>query len=338
MAATVARGWGVWVFTGPTLAAMDRSRNPALGVALVACGALLFTLNAGVSRVALRHGVSAEVLTTLRLTGTLAFLVLAALLFRRSALRPPRGRTLLLVVAHGLIGVALLQLTYFVAIDRLPVGMALLIEYQAPVIVALWARFVYRERVHRRLWAGLGLAVVGLALATEVWRGASFDTLGLLAGVGAALSYSCYFLIGEAGVGRLDPLRVALWSFLVATVAMNLLFPLGGLDVSLSSSAPLLGRLDEWALPLALVLLWIVALGTLAPFFMQLWALQFVPATTVTAIALLEPIGVSALGWWWFGETLSFVAVLGCVAVVAGIVLAQSARRPHAEVEPPAIT
>ena len=127
-------------------------RNPVLGLGLVAFGALLFVQNAGVSRVALRAGVDPTALTTLRVTGTAVVLVLVAGAFRREALRPPGGRLGLLLVVNGLVGVAALQWTYFVAIDRLPVGMALLLEYQAPILVALWARFVQRERVRPRLW------------------------------------------------------------------------------------------------------------------------------------------------------------------------------------------
>jgi drug/metabolite transporter (DMT)-like permease len=118
------------------------SRNPTLGLVLVVLGAVLFIQNAGVSRIALRAGVDPLTLTTTRVTGTVVVLLVAALLFRRDALRPPTGRLGLLIVAHGLVGVAALQWTYFVAIDRLPVGMALLLEYQAPILVALWARFV----------------------------------------------------------------------------------------------------------------------------------------------------------------------------------------------------
>jgi drug/metabolite transporter (DMT)-like permease len=139
------------------------ARNPAFGLALVVLGALLFIQNAGVSRVALRAGVDPLTLTTARVTGTLLVLLVAAALFRRDALRPPRGRLGALLVVHGLIGVAALQWTYFVAIDRLPVGMALLLEYQAPILVALWARFAQRERVRPRLWWGLALAWGGLA-------------------------------------------------------------------------------------------------------------------------------------------------------------------------------
>ena len=116
-------------------------------------------------------------LTTLRVTGTFVVLLVVAVLFRRDALRPPpRTARACCVVAHGLVGVAALQWTYFVAIDRLPVGMALLLEYQAPILVALWARFVQHERVRPRLWAGLALAWGGLAAATGIWQRARAST------------------------------------------------------------------------------------------------------------------------------------------------------------------
>lgn len=320
------------------------TRSPALGVGLVVLGASCFTVNAGVSRVALRAGVDPAMLTTIRVTCTFLVLLAAAALFRRTALRPPGGRMLLLVIAHGLIGVAALQWTYFVAIDRLPVGMALLLEYQAPVLVALWARFGQHEQVRPRLWVGLVLAVGGLAAATEVWKGAPFGTgrvdgLGVLAGLAAAVCFAGYFLIGEAGVGSLDPLRVILWSFGVATVVLNVVTPITGFDAGpLDRHVSLLGGLAGHAVPLWAVLGWVILLGTLVPFFAELFALSFVKATTVTVIALLEPIGVSALGWAWFDETLGPVAILGCFAVVAGIVIAQSARREHLAVEPPTLT
>jgi drug/metabolite transporter (DMT)-like permease len=237
---------------------------------------------------------------------------------------------------HGLIGVAALQWTYFVAIDRLPVGMALLLEYQAPILVALWARFVQKEPVRHRMWLGLALATVGLAAATGIWQGAVFDTIGIVAGLGAAVSFSTYFLIGEHGVGTLDPLRVIVWSFFVAAIGLNLLSPVTDFGTRLlTEPAPLLGALREYAVPVWLVLGWIVVLGTVLPFAVELFALRHLRATTVTMVAMLEPIGVSVLGWVWFYERLDTIALLGGVAVVAGIVLAQSARRAHVVIEPP---
>ena len=311
-------------------------RNPTLGLGLVVLGASLFIVNAGVSRVALRAGVDPVTLTTVRVSGTVLILLVFAAVFRRSALRPPRGRLAWMLVAHGLIGVAALQWTYFVAIDRLPVGMALLLEYQAPILVAVWARVVQKEPVRGRMWLGLGLAVVGLAAATGIWRGLAFDVVGIMAGLGAAVCFATYFLIGEHGVGLLDPLRVILWSFLFAAVALNVVSPLSSFDTGLlEDSASLLGRLDHLEAPVWSLLVWVIVLGTLVPFGVELAALRHLPATTVTMVAMLEPVGVLVLGWIWFYESLGAVAVAGALAVVAGIVLAQSARRAAVVVEPP---
>ncbi len=311
-------------------------RNPAFGLGLVVHGASLFIVNAGVSRVVLRAGVDPITLTTIRVTGTVLVLLVFAAVFKRSALRPPRGRLAGMLVAHGLVGVAALQWTYFVAIDRLPVGMALLLEYQAPILVAVWARVVQKEQVRGRMWLGLGLAVTGLAAATGIWRGLAFDAIGIAAGLGAAVCFAAYFLIGEHGVGLLDPLRVILWSFLVAAVALNVVSPLTSFDTSLlDDRASMLGRLDHLEMPVWSLLLWVMVLGTLVPFGVELAALQHLRATTVTMVAMLEPVGVLVLGWVWFHESLGAVAVVGAAAVVVGIVLAQSARRAAVVVEPP---
>ena len=314
-----------------------RQRKPAIGFSLAALAALFFVINAGVSSVALRAHVRPETLTTVRVTGTALALLGYCLLFRRSALALPRGRDALLLVGLGVVGVAALQWAYFVAIDRLPVGMALLLEYQAPILVALWARFVQREPVRPRLWAGLALAWLGLAAATGIWNGVAFDSTGMVAGLLAAVCFAAYFLIGEAGVSSTDPLRVVLWSFVVASVVMNLVHPVTELPASrLRYSADLLGSLSGGHAPVWLVLAWVVLLGTLLPFAAELAAMQHLKATTVTLVAMLEPIGVNALGWAWFGQSLGAVAVVGVFAVVAGVLLAQSARTTL--VEPPTLT
>jgi drug/metabolite transporter (DMT)-like permease len=312
-------------------------RRPGLGFALVGLGATLFIINAGVSRVVLRAGVSPAELTTTRITGTALVLLLAAALLDRSALRPPRGNLALLLLVHGLVGVAALQWTYFVAIDRLPVGLALLLEYQAPLLVVLWVRFVQHEVVRRRVWLGLALALLGLAMATGLLAGElAFDPVGLLAGLAAAVCFATYFLVGEHGVAELAPLRVMLWAFGVAAVAMNVVSPVWDFPTELlDRSTSLLGTLAAVVLPLALLVGWVVILGTLAPFGVEIIALRHLSAATVTMVAMLEPVGVALLGWLWFGEELGLVATIGCALVLAGIVAAQTGRAPHPLPEPP---
>lgn len=312
-------------------------RHPPLGFALVGLGALLFIVNAGVSRVVLRAGVSPVELTTLRVTGTAVLLLLVALVVDRSALRRPRGRLAVLLLVHGLVGVAALQWTYFVAIDRLPIGLALLLEYQAPLLVVLWARFVQGEVVRRRVWAGLGLALVGLAAATGILQGGlAFDGVGIVAGLAAAVCFATYFLVGEHGVAEIPPLRVMLWSFGIATVAINIASPIWRFPVDvLGADASLLGRLEGTTVPVVLLVTWVVVLGTMTPFGVEIMALQHLSASTVTMVAMLEPVGVAALGWVWFYEDLGAVATVGCLLVVAGILAAQTGREPHPLPEPP---
>jgi drug/metabolite transporter (DMT)-like permease len=303
------------------------TRRPRLGYALVVTAAVLFIVNAGVSRVSMRAGVDSVTLTTVRVTGSLVVFALWAALARRGALLPPRGRALALVIALGLVGVALLQWTYFVAIDRLPLGVALLLEYTAPVLVALWARFVRREPVRDRVWVALALSLTGLAVVSQVWDGLVLDGVGVAAGFGAAVAFAAYFLLGEHGVSDDDPLRVILWSFVAATVALNLVRPVTALGTDVTAlTTPLLGELSGISAPVWLLLGWVVLLGTVVPFFLELLALQHLPATAVVMVAMLEPVGATVLGWVWFGESLTLVQTVGAVAVVTGILLAQTAR------------
>lgn len=275
-----------------------------------------------------------ETLTTLRVTGAMAAFFAYALCFRRSALSPPRGRTLLLVAGLGLFGVASLQLTYNVAITRLPLGVALLIQYLSPVLVVVWVRFVRHGPVHPRMWIAVILAVIGLAIVSQAWQGLTLDGVGVIMALLSSMSFATFFLLSEHGIAENDPLRVILWAFVTAAVAMNLIQPMWQAP-GLGSGTSLLGRLDHLSVDAWLVLLWVVILGTVVPFFLQMLALRHLPATIVTVVATLEPVIAVGLGWAWFRETLTPVQALGAVAVLGGVLLAQSARRAAPALLPP---
>ncbi|MCW2769287.1 MAG: EamA family transporter [Aeromicrobium sp.] len=310
------------------------ARNARLGYLLVIAAAMLFGINGGVSRVAMGSGLSPESFTTLRITGATLVFVAYAACFRRTALRRPRGTAVLLVFALGLVGVVGLQLTYNIAIDRLPLGIALLIEYLAPVLVVLWVRFVRKEPVRPRMWAAVGLSIAGLAIVSRVWNGLAFDGLGIVMALLAAVCFAAYFLIGEHNVGFDDPLRVILWAFVVATVAMNLIEPIWTTP-DLPERTSMLGRLDGHSVDPWLVVATVVVMGTVVPFFLEMFSLQHLPATIVTVVAMLEPVIANVLGWAWFRESLTPVQVVGACAVLAGIVLAQTSRKVELAIPAP---
>ena len=298
--------------------------------------AALFGLNAGVSRIPLRGGTPTDTFTTVRITTAFLAFVLIALVVDRSALRIPRGRALLLITGLGIVGFAGVQWTYNIAINRLPLGIALLLEYLGPVLVVLWVRFARREHVHPRMWPALVLAVGGLAVVSQVWRGMTLDGLGVTMALGAAVCFAAYFLLGEhtgsADVGR--PLHVILWAFGAATVMMNLVQPAWTAD-ALGDDVSMLGRFAETTIPSWGAMAWVVLLGTVAPFFLLLLALRVLSATVVSVVAMLEPVVAALVGWVWFAETLNPVQLVGMAAVLAGILLAQTARDVEPSLPPP---
>ena len=312
------------------------AREVRWGYLLVLLAAALFGLNAGVSRIPLRGGTPTDTFTTVRITTAFLAFVLIALAVDRSALRVPRGRALWLISGLGIAGFAGVQWTYNVAINRLPLSIALLLEYLGPVLVVLWVRFARREHVHPRMWPALVLAVGGLAVVSQVWQGMTLDGLGVTMALGAAVCFAAYFLLGEhtgsADVG--GPLHVILWAFAAATVMMNLVQPAWTAD-ALGDEVSMLGRFADTLLPAWAAMAWVVVLGTVAPFFLLLLALRVLSATVVSVVAMLEPVVAALVGWVWFSETLSAVQLVGMAAVLAGIMLAQTAREVEPSLPPP---
>ncbi len=306
---------------------MPTTRDPRRGYALVAVGASLFVVNAGVSRVIQGAGVDSMTLTTTRCTGT-ALVLLAIVFARGQRLHLPRGwRAVAVVVGFGVTGVAAVQYLYFIAIDRLPVGIALLLEFTAPVLVALFARFVYREAVRNRMWLGIACSLGGLALVAQVWDGLALDVVGVISGLGAAVSLATYFLLGEHSVSADPPLHVLTEAFIVAAIFWNVVQPVTKLwQTDLTTARSLGGSLEQLQAPVWVLLAWMVLLGTVAPFLSELTALRHLSATEVTIIGMLEPVGATVLGWLWFHEDLTPAQLLGIATVLTGIGLAQTAR------------
>ena len=79
-------------------------------------------------------------------------------------------------------------------------------------------------------------------------------------------------------------------------------------------------------IPMAALLLWVISLGTVVPFASETAAMRWIPATTVSVLAMLEPIGAAAIGWWWFDERLTAFQIFGAVLVLAGITMALLSR------------
>ena len=303
-----------------------RERRPALGYAMVISAALLFAVNGTVSKVVLQSGISPLELTQVRTTGAFLGFALVLALTRRQTLRLTR-RELPYLVVFGIAGVAFVQWLYFVAIERLPIGIALLLEFLGPILIAIWAWGVFKEPIRRRLWLALVLALIGLAIVVEVWSGLSLDGLGVAAALTAAVAYAIYVLMAEHAVSWRDPASLSAYGFLFAALfwaAVQPLwrFPTGRLDNSVS----LLGHLEGYALPVWLLLLYVVVAGTMITFLLVAAALRHISATRVGIVAMLEPVAASVVAFLWLGESFGTAQLIGGSVVLAAILIAQTAR------------
>jgi drug/metabolite transporter (DMT)-like permease len=307
-------------------AAERRERRPVVGYAMVMTAAVLWAVNGTVSKVILTTGLSSLRLAEVRSTGAFVLLALALAVTRPEALRL-RRRELPYFILFGVGGLALVQWFYFLAIHRLEIGIALLIQYIAPVLVALWARYVLHEPVRRRIWLALVLALTGLALVVEIWSGLSLDAAGVAASLGAAGSYALYILMAEHRIDERDPISLVCLGFLFASILWAVLRPwwsfpghIVGNDVSLH------GHLSSLHLPVWSLMAWMVLLGTIVPFGLLVGALRHISATRAGIVAMLEPVAGALVAWAWLGESVGGVQLVGAAIVLASIFLAQSAR------------
>jgi drug/metabolite transporter (DMT)-like permease len=311
----------------PGRARASTDRHPRVGYAMLAASASLFAVNGAVSKVILTSGgMTSQRLTELRATG--AFLCLAAFLAVVAPARLRVGRDEVgLLVFYGIAGFALVQWLYFVAIARLPIGIGLLLEFTAPVLVALWARLVWHEPVRRRVWAALALALAGLAFVAEVWEDLRLDTVGVVAGLVAAGSLATYFLVGEHATGRRDALSLTCLSLGVAALFWAVVQPWWGFPFeALGRTVSLGGALESTSAPVWALCAWMITLGTIAPFVLSLGALRHLPATRVSIVAMAEVVLAAIVAWVWLDETLSAAQLVGGGIVLLGILLAQTSR------------
>ncbi len=300
----------------------------ATGVAFAVAASVLFSVNATVSKLVLQHGLSSVQLVSIRSAGAAVLLMGYTALTRPDTLRVGR-RELAFLAAYGVCGIAMVQWLYFVAIARMPVGVALLLEYTAPLMVALWVRFAQGEQVRSRVWAALALCLGGLALVAQVWHGLTLDGVGVLAALGAAAALATYYLMGERGLGRRDPVSLMAWIFtfsalLWAVVAPWWTFPFGALGRPVAM---------PWgaAVDVGVLTAWVVLLGTVAAFGLVLLAVGRVGAARVGILGMLEPVGSALVAWWVLDEGLRPVQLVGGAVVLVGIVLAETARRRPAQ-------
>ena len=290
------------------------------GYLLAAGAATLWAVNASMADELMDRGLGWAQLSQLRVAGAFAILLVGLMLFRRDLLRVERGQVRELAFL-GIFALAPVQATYFLAIDRLEIGVAVTIQYLAPLVVLVWLRLWLRRPIASGLWGAVALSVVGCFFVVGAYDAGSLDALGVAVAFASTLTFAGYMVGSERAGRHHTPFTTLTYGFGFALIVWSLAqpwwnFPFGELAGG--------GE--------ALLALGVIVAGTLFPFLMMVAALRRIPAPRAGIVATLEPVLAALFAWPLAGEALGALQVGGMALVVAAVAWVQ-AHRPDLEAE-----
>ena len=296
------------------------------GELFLLAGALLFSFNGIVSKLVLTSSLSALNLAQVRSTG--AFIILFLLIFFRSRekLRVTK-KELPQLAFFGVIGIAAVQFLYFMAISRMHVSFALIIEFTAPIWIVLWIKYVKKRFVPTDMWIAIFLAFIGLLFIAQVWKGRTLDTIGLIAAFLDAIALSIYFLMGEKLTKTRDIQSLTFFGFAFATLAWLIILPIWNFPFEVfGERINMQGIFDGFDTYGWVLIAWIIIFGTMVPYLLVITGLKTLSASTSSVIGMVEPVLVGILAWWWLREAWLPLQIFGGVLVMVGIYIGDRAR------------
>ena len=296
------------------------------GEILTLTGALFFSFNGIISKLVLASGLSTMRLTQVRCGGAFIILLTYVFLRYREKLRTTRAELPYLAI-YGVVGFLAVQALYFVAISRLHVSIALIMEFTAPIWIVIWLRYVKKKYVPPLMWIAIFMAFSGLVLIAQVWRGRTLDPIGVIAALADGIVLATFFLLGEKLAAKHEVETLMVYGFGFATLAMALTFPLWSFPTEIfTQSMDLQGRFSEFSLPGWVLITWIIIMGTIIPYLLVVNGLKLLSASTSSVMGMSEPILAGVFAWIWLSEKWGFIQLLGGAIVIVGIILADKAR------------
>jgi drug/metabolite transporter (DMT)-like permease len=304
------------------------------GMIFAVASAFTFGMAGALGKSLIEAGWSPTAAVVARLTGGALVMAVVATILRRGWVREALSHKGT-VIAYGAIPIAGAQLCYFNAVTYLPVGVALLLEYAAPLLVVGWVWATTRRRPSTLTLAGVAIAIAGITLVLGLFgpgshTGAQISLAGIAWGMGAAVCAACYFVMSDKasadGTG-LHSITLATGGLVVGAATVALLGVSGVMPLAFTShGTTLAGLTTSWLVPvIALAIVptamaytfGIMGIARLQPRFASLVGLSEVMFAVLSAWALL-------------GEAITGIQLLGGAVVLAGLALARQGDRGEA--------
>ena len=295
----------------PLTVPVSSTRTQAIGAVMYLVAAFLFALNGSVAKAQIEAGLSAAQVTEIRTLGCAVILLVFLAITKPSSLRVRRAEVPFLLL-FGVLAYALTPFLFFLSVSLLPVAIAALLAFLAPVLVALWLRFV-------------------LLLVSQVWSGMTLNPLGVFYGLLTAAALAAYLLLGEEGARRRDVMSLAFWGFAISTVFWSIVAPWWNFpwDLMTTTTSMLDGAISGipvWSLVILMIAVSVV------PFVLVLMSLQRIGAQRGGILGTTEPVWAALIAFVLLGEIITPVQGLGGIIVLAGVIVAELAsQRAHRE-------
>ena len=300
---------------------MPMYSTKSVGLGFAVFSAITFGGSGPFAKALIGAGFTPEQAAWLRILGAAALLIPLVLIFRGTAgLRSARASWKALIL-YGVTGIAGCQTLFFIAASRLPVGVALMLEFSGPVLVVAWLKFGQKVAVPRSAALGVGIALIGLATVVEIWSGLRLDAVGLLAGLGAAACQATYFILIDKLTGAADPLVMTAAGSVVGALLLTLIAAPWGIPWHALVDTIAIG--DRHA-PGWVLATWLIVVSTVVAYLAGAAAIQRLSAAIGGAVAYVEVVAASIFALILLGETLKTNQIIGGVIVLAGAFVAQS--------------
>ncbi|MGV0741283.1 EamA family transporter [Mycolicibacterium sp. XJ870] len=300
-----------------------------LGLLLAVSSAVAFGSSGPFAKALMEAGWSPTAAVTARLAGGALAMAIFASIVRPGWIREvtSHART---VIAYGVIPIAGAQLCYYNAVAHLSVGVALLLEYTAPILVVGWVWATSRRRPGAMTFGGVALAVAGIMLVLNVFSGAHINVVGVTWGLAAAVCAACYFMMSNQVTDGLHPISLAAGGLIVGTAAVALLSLTGIMPLTFTTNpVALAGFTTSWLVP-------VIALGlipTAIAYTLGILGIARLKPRFASLVGLSEVMFAVLIAWIMLGEAMTTPQFIGGAVVLLGLALARQGDRSEQEAD-----
>jgi drug/metabolite transporter, DME family len=220
--------------------------------------------------------------------------------------------------ALGLVLVFLVAADY-VAIQQLPVAVAIVLLFTSPILVVLWTAIATRRAPSQFVLFALILSILGVILVSKILETSlgQVNWFGIGIGLTTAVFFAAYIILSEQLVGTGESISILLRTYAVASLFWLAYQFTQGLPLDLLTG-------DRFP---KVVLVGIV--GNLLPYLLFFWSIQRVRAERAAIVATLEPFVAAILAWLWFGQTLTLLQIAGGISIIVAVTAIQLRQSSH---------